>query len=152
MPSLLAQSLPARLASAVLAFGLFPTITALAEPISASRVRIVDGDTIRIDGQPPDIQLMGFDAPEIRGAKCDAEIDLGVKAARRLRALLREGSLDFSSVSCPCPPKSEGTAYCRRGRRCGVLKINGRNVGEILIAEKLALPSDSASAQSWCRR
>jgi endonuclease YncB( thermonuclease family) len=132
-------------------------MVAVADPIESSRIHIVDGDTIRIDRQRPDIQLLGFDAPEIRGAKCDAEIDLGAKAARRLRVLLREGHLDFSFTRCPCPTGKEGTAYCQRGRRCGVLKSRGHNVGDVLIAEKLAIPlvcdetRCPVSPEPWCR-
>jgi endonuclease YncB( thermonuclease family) len=131
---------------------------AVADPIDRSRLSVVDGDTIRIDRQKPDIQLLGFDAPDIRGARCDAEIDLGTKTARRLRALVGEGSLDFSFVNCPCRPGTEGTAYCTRGRRCGVLKVNGRDVAETLIAEKLAVPlvcdetRCQRGSQTWCTR
>jgi len=142
----------------LLVLGIFAPICATADPIERSRIHVVDGDTIRIDKQKPEIQLMGFDAPEIRGAKCDAEIDLGTKAARRLRALLNDGGLDFSLVRCPCPAGKEGTAYCKRGRRCGVLKSNGHNVGDVLIAEKLAIPLTCdetrchAAPEPWCRR
>jgi endonuclease YncB( thermonuclease family) len=131
---------------------------AAADPIDRSRLSVVDGDTIRLDRQKPDIQLLGFDAPEIRGARCDAEIDLGTRTARRLRTLSGEGSLDFSFVNCPCRPGTEGTAYCTRGRRCGVLKVNGRDVAETLIAEKLAVPlvcdetRCQRGAQTWCKR
>jgi endonuclease YncB( thermonuclease family) len=131
---------------------------AAADPIDRARLSVVDGDTIRIDRQKPDIQLLGFDAPEIRGARCDAEIDLGTRTARRLRTLVDEGSLDFSFVNCPCRPGTEGTAYCTRGRRCGVLKVNGRDVAETLIAEKLAVPlvcdetRCQRGSQTWCKR
>jgi endonuclease YncB( thermonuclease family) len=131
---------------------------AAADPIDRARLSVVDGDTIRLDRQKPDIQLLGFDAPEIRGARCDAEIDLGTRTARRLRTLSGEGSLDFSFVNCPCRPGTEGTAYCTRGRRCGVLKVNGRDVAETLIAEKLAVPlvcdetRCQRGAQTWCKR
>jgi endonuclease YncB( thermonuclease family) len=131
---------------------------AAADPIDRARLSVVDGDTIRLDRQKPDIQLLGFDAPEIRGARCDAEIDLGTRTARRLRALAAEGNLDFSFVNCPCRPGTEGTAYCTRGRRCGVLKVNGRDVADTLIAEKLAVPlvcdetRCQRGSQTWCKR
>ena len=130
------------------------SMKAFAEPIDKSRIQVLDGDTIRIDKQKPDVQLMGFDAPEIRGARCDSEIDLGAKAARRLRSLIKDSKLEFSFIPCPCPVGKEGTAYCRRGRRCGVLKVNGNNVGDILIGEKLAVPAACEKARcdlpSWC--
>ena len=141
----------------LLTFILAP-VCASADPIESSRIHVVDGDTIRIDKQKPYIQLMGFDAPEIRGAKCSAEIDLGVKTVRRIRSLLNQGNLDFSFVPCPCASGKEGTAYCRRGRRCGILKFNGRNVGDVLISEKMAIPQicDESrcqfTPQPWCRK
>ena len=132
------------------------SMKAFAEPIDKSRIHVLDGDTIRIDQQKPDVQLMGFDAPEIRGARCDAEIDLGAKAARRLRSIIKDGRLEFSFVPCPCPVGKEGTAYCRRGRRCGILKVNENNVGDILIAEKLAVPTACEKSRcdlpSWCQK
>src|SRR5262245_12252489 len=133
---------------------------AFAAPIDKSRIHIVDGDTIRIDNKRPDIQLLGFDAPEIRGARCDTELDLGAKTARRLRTIIQGSAnlaLDFTFVACPCRKGMEGTAYCSRGRRCGILKVSGKNVGDILIAEKLVVPlvcdADRCSpSHSWCRR
>ena len=35
---------------------------AAAEPIDAGRIRVLDGDTIRIDGARPDHRLVGFAA------------------------------------------------------------------------------------------
>ena len=71
---------------------------------------------------------------------CDAEEELGTKATRRLRDLVRDGNLDFEFVACSCPVGTEGTPACNYGRRCGTLKANGRDVGTILVAEELAVP------------
>ena len=35
-------------------------------PITSDEVRIIDGDTIRIHHQRPDVRLVGFNAPETR--------------------------------------------------------------------------------------
>jgi hypothetical protein len=48
--------------------------------------------------------------------------------------------LDFVFVACACSPDTEGTPACNYGRRCGTLKAAGRDVGEILIEDKLAVP------------
>jgi hypothetical protein len=53
---------------------------------------------------------------------------------------VRAGNLDFESIPCSCPPVAEGTPTCNYGRRCGTLKEDGRDVGEILMAEGLAVP------------
>jgi hypothetical protein len=101
---------------------------ALAAPVDSSDVRVIDGDTIRVHHKRPDVRLVGFNAPETVRAACAAEGELGAKATRRLRDLVRDGNLDFEFVVCSCPPGTEGTNACNYGRRCGTLKANGRNV------------------------
>jgi endonuclease YncB( thermonuclease family) len=65
---------------------------------------------------------------------------MGDKATRRVRDLVQAGDLDFKFVACSCRPGTEETPACNYGRRCGPLKAGGRDVGEILIAEGLAVP------------
>jgi endonuclease YncB( thermonuclease family) len=116
---------------------LLASTSLVAGPIDSGRVRILDGDTIRLDHKKPDVRC---NAPETRRAKCDAERQLGGQATRRLRDLVQDGNLDFEYVDCSCSPGTQGTPSCNYGRRCGVLKSNGRDVCDILIAEKLAVP------------
>ena len=52
------------------------------------RNRVVDGDTIWLHHQKPDVRLVGFNAPETRRAQCDFERGLGGKATARLRDLV----------------------------------------------------------------
>ena len=68
---------------------------AIAEPIEPEDIRVIDGDTIRVYHQRPDVRLVGFNAPETRRAECTAEAELGAKATRRLRDLIKEGHLEF---------------------------------------------------------
>src|SRR5262245_52885791 len=84
-------------------------IQAQAEPIDPSDVRVIDGDTIRVYHQQPNVRLVGFNAPETRNAACPAEAALGAKATRRLRDLIRAGNLEFQYVQCSCPQGTEGT-------------------------------------------
>ena len=129
---------------------------ARAAPVDPGDVSVIDGDTIRLHHKRPDVRLVGFNAPETRRAVCKAEGDLGAKATRRLRDLVRAGNLDFEYVACACAPGTEGTDRCNYGRRCGTLKANGRDVGAILIAEKLAVPfqcgatSCPPTPRPWC--
>jgi endonuclease YncB( thermonuclease family) len=128
----------------------------VAERIDSGRVRVLDGDTIRLDRTKPDVRLVGCNAPETRRAKCEAERQLGGQATRRLRDLVEDGSLDFQYVACSCRPGTEGTSSCNYGRWCGVLKSNGRDVCDILILEKLAVPFACGptgcppTPQPWC--
>jgi len=114
--------------------------SSLAEPIEPSDIRVIDGDTVRVFHQQPNVRLVGFNAPETRRAERQAEAELGAKATRRLRDLIREGQLDFIYVRCSCPAGTEGTFACNYGRDCGTLRSNGRDVGAMLIEEGLAVP------------
>lgn len=130
---------------------------AIAEPIAPASIRVIDGDTIEVEGRKPTIRLVGFNAPEIRNAKCEDEGRLGVNATNRLRELVKAGNLDLTLVRCACKPGTEGTRKCNYGRSCGVLKANGRDVGQILIAEGLAVSfrcgeiSCPKMPRPWCR-
>ena len=115
------------------------SMPAIAEPIDPSDIRVIDGDTIRVYHQQPNVRLVGFNAPETRNAACAEEAELGARATRRLRDIIREGHLDFINVKCSCPEGTQGTFACNYGRNCGTLKSNGRDVGPILIEEGLAV-------------
>lgn len=131
-------------------------MVAHAAPIDPADVRVIDGDTIRVYHKQPNVRLVGFNAPETRRAACPAERELGDKATRRVRDLVRAGNLDFEFVACSCPAGTEGTPACNYGRRCGTLKANGRDIGEILMAEGLAVPFKCgatrcpATPRPWC--
>lgn len=51
-----------------------------------------------------------------------------------------ESDVELSLAACSCPPGTEGTRACNFGRLCGRLRADGRDVGDILIAEGLAEP------------
>jgi len=85
------------------------SVPAIAEPIDPQDIRVIDGDTIRVYHEPPDVRLVGFNAPETRRAVCEAEAELGAKATRRLRDLVRADHLDFEYVRCSCPEGTQGT-------------------------------------------
>lgn len=129
---------------------------AAAEPIAPQDVRVIDGDTIRVQHKRPDVRLVGFNAPETRRALCEAEAEQGARATRRLRELVDAGNLDFRFVPCSCRPGTEGTDACNFGRRCGRLMANGRDVGAILIREGLAAQFTCAAIscprlpRPWC--
>ena len=115
------------------------TGSASAEPISPAEIVVLDGDTIRVHDRTPNVRLVGFNAPETWHAACPAEQAQGDKATQRLRELVRGGKLDLEYVVCSCPAGTQGTLACNYGRNCGILKSDGRDVGAILIEEKLAV-------------
>jgi len=108
------------------------------EPVASARVRVIDGDTIELDGRRPHIRLIGLNAPETSGL-CPAESRLGRVATDRLRALVAAGPVDFQRMPCACDPGTEGTPACNHGRICGRLSVAGRDVAAILISEGLAV-------------
>jgi micrococcal nuclease len=125
-------------------------------PLSPSRIAVVDGDTIRVSGEPRSIRLVGFNAPETFEPRCAAESALGNRARQRLRDLIGSGSVALAKVPCACQPGTEGTDRCNYGRSCGFLTVDGRDVGDVLIAENLAAPflcgarSCPRTPRPWC--
>jgi endonuclease YncB( thermonuclease family) len=129
---------------------------AAAEPIAPDQIRVIDGDTVRLFNMQPNVRLVGFNAPETRRAKCDYERQLGDQATRRIREIVRSEALDFEYVECSCPPGTEETPSCNYGRSCGTLKAGGKDVGDILIDEGLAVPLKCGATKCpktpkpWC--
>jgi micrococcal nuclease len=110
-----------------LAFSLAGDVSA--DPIKRDRIEVVDGDTVRIDGEL--VRLVGFDAPEttLGQYRCDAERERGERAARRLEDILDSGVIDIRY-------RKHRDRY---GRLLALLKVNGQNVGKILIGEQFAV-------------
>src|SRR6476659_7580500 len=130
---------------------------ARAQPVSSADIRVVDGDTIALSRLRQHVRLVGFNAPETRNAGCEAEAQLGQRAKQRLQVLVDTGSLELTFIACSCPPGTEATRRCNHGRRCGILRADGRDVGSVLMAEGLAVPFECGrtscppTPRPWCR-
>jgi len=131
------------------------TVLAHAEPVAPSDIYVVDGDTIKVEGKT--VRLVGFDAPELGGhAHCGLERVLAARATSRLRQIIRNGDdIDLRFVACSCRPGTEGTMGCNYGRACAYLTVDGKDVGDTLMDEKLAHPYvcgryTCPGRQSWC--
>ena len=103
----------------------------------ASTLTVIDGDTIELNRQR--IRIANIDAPELRHAQCDAERRLAIIARNRLSALLKSGQLVVKEGD-----PVDGRVRDRHGRTLATITIDGRDVGDILIAEELA--------RQWGRR
>ncbi|MBY5814496.1 thermonuclease family protein [Rhizobium leguminosarum] len=101
---------------------------------------VTDGDTVHVVGERAGTRLVGFNTPEKFSPQCEYERKLGERASSRLMELVKSPNLQLTKVPCACPAGSEGTDACNHGRSCGVLKVDGRDVGQILIGEGLAVP------------
>lgn len=112
-----------------------------AGPVSVDAITVVDGDTIDVGGHR--YRMVGYDTPEIKTRRRKVTADeraLAVLASERFSELLRSGPLDLTEVACSCPASAIGTKKCNGGRKCAILLLNGKNIGETLIAEELAVP------------
>jgi endonuclease YncB( thermonuclease family) len=100
-----------------------------ADPIDRDQIQVVDADTVRIGGES--VRLVGFDAPEttVGEYRCDAELERGQRAAKRLGEILDSGALDIRY-------RKNRDRY---GRLLALLRVNGLNVEKILIGESLAV-------------
>jgi len=111
-----------------------------ARTIDQQTFSVTDGDTIRVNGEPSGTRLVGFNTPEKFSPQCARERDLGNRASARLAEIVSKSSMQLTKVACSCTPGTEGTARCNYGRSCGILRADGRDIGEILISEGLAVP------------
>lgn len=101
---------------------------------------VVDGDTIRLDGEK--IRLVGFNTPEISEPACAAEAAKGEQAKNRLLELLNSGSLAFAATA--------DRDRDRYGRLLRSVTVNGRDVADTLISEGLAEPYRGGQKRNWC--
>lgn len=117
-------------------------LASLASPASAG-VRVVDGDTLDIDGER--IRIVKIDTPETHRSRCPNEYTLGLKAKDRLTELLSSGEVTFVA---------EG--FDRYGRTLAYIYVGEVDVGQRLLDEGHALPwrpGAKAKAErlaAWC--
>ena len=95
--------------------------------VGGGRNCVVDGDTFRLRGER--IRIAGIDAPETHDFQCAREQQQGERSARRLQQLLNSGPLEL---------RRSGRDRDRNGRLLRKVRVNGRDVGEQLVQEKLA--------------
>jgi micrococcal nuclease len=97
---------------------------------------VLDGATIYVARQK--VTIAGVEAPQIQGARCDAERSRGIDAAVRLADLLNSGKV---SVGAPFRDAE--------GRVVRKVQVNGEDAGEALISAGAAREYDG-SRGTWC--
>lgn len=118
---------------------------------------VTDGDTVHVVGDATGTRLVGFNTPEVFSPQCQLERQLGERASSRLRELVAHGNARLTKVACACAPGTEGTRECNYGRSCGMLQVDGKDVGSILISEGLAVSfvcgktSCPPTPRPWCK-
>lgn len=101
---------------------------------------IVDGDTLWLHGE--NIRLESFDTPEPQTNVCGGafERDLAHQASARLLELLNSNDWTIDRFG-----------YDPSGRRLATIRIGSVDVGDILIAERLARRWPDGP-EWWCER
>lgn len=137
--------------------GLLVTLLALAPPTRAADAygpyhatvaRVVDGDTVVVDValwpglvQRIALRLAGVNTPEKRGAALCEKVAAG-RAEAFTRRFLRLGSVVTVS----------GVRLGKyAGRVLGRLAVDGRDLGEALVAAGLARPYAGGKRRPWCQ-
>lgn len=126
---------------------LFVTGVAYATPAEVSY--IIDGDTFAVRVMLADdtkitvrVRLINVDTPEIHG-ECESEIRAAFAAKARLSELLPVGSVaELRDIK---DDKYLGRIDAR------VLTADGRDVGNVLIHEKLGRPYSGGRRDGWCK-
>ncbi|MBP3545236.1 MAG: thermonuclease family protein [Alphaproteobacteria bacterium] len=127
-------------------FGIFLSGVAFAVPAVVDYV--LDGDTfaagVKIDDDitiTVRVRIINVDTPELNGA-CDAEIDKANKAKDFVSDLLPVGTVvDLKNI--------KDDKYLGR-IDANVILLDGRDVGDMLIKEKLARPYSGGKRHGWC--
>lgn len=133
------------LALAIGAFTLTPADPAQGEPSRTAPVaydwRVIDGDTFEDRNTGDRYRLVNIDTPETGGrAACAAERQLGDRATRQARALITGAeNLDVRRTG----------RIDRYDRIIAFIEIDGRDLGELLIADGLARPW-RGRREPWC--
>ena len=128
-----------------LVFAAKPTVT-----YDIEVTRVLDGDTIEYKApflpaplKPVlKIRVLGIDTPE-KGhrAQCPEEAALALKAS----ALTKQAVKEAKTIELQLQSWDKFG-----GRVLGYVLIDGKNLGDMLIAQGLARPYDGGTKSSWC--
>jgi endonuclease YncB( thermonuclease family) len=129
---------------AILALAVLSAAPAMAaEPVTAKVLSCYDGDTCRLEREilpgRDRVRLANADTPEIEG-RCQEEIDRAMMARDYTRALVAGKVVTLSAI--------EPDKY--RKRIDAYVSIDGRDLGDALIAAGLARPYSGEHRDGWC--
>lgn len=118
--------------------------------VPATVQKVIDGDSIKVtmaDSEGKDIvqevRLANADSPTFPG-HCSVSKQVSQQALNRAKTLMPEGSI----------VELQNITKGKKSKRiiANVILADGRDVGEILIKEKLAHEYDGTKHQSWCEK
>ena len=118
-----------------------------AGPFPARLVRVIDGDTLRVEirlwfsqALTETVRIAGIDAPELgKKARCPAEAEAAERARQRLAELLAGGYVELWQV------RRE-----KYGRALARVTAGGVDVGAELVGAGLARPYGGERRRGWC--
>jgi endonuclease YncB( thermonuclease family) len=105
---------------------------------SPGAITVIDGDTFKLGSET--IRIAGIDAPETHPPRCMEEARLGLAATEALRDLLSSGTVSLSD---------SGADHDQYGRLLRNVAVDGRDVGQAMIASGMARPF-GAGRKPWC--
>ncbi len=118
---------------------------AIAGPVMAEVVRVIDGDTIEFRAHvwlgldvTANVRIRGIDAPEVRG-RCAREKEMAAAASARLAALVA-GDVTLRNIS--------DDKYA--GRVLADVSAGGVDLAAAMIDSGLARPYDGGARGAWC--
>jgi micrococcal nuclease len=103
----------------------------------AASLHISDGDTFTLDGER--IRIENIDAPELFSPKCESERRPGDRRQARAGKLLAAGPIVLVRAA----------RLDRHGRTIAKVRVNGKDVGEALIAAQVAR-AWRGKREPWC--
>jgi endonuclease YncB( thermonuclease family) len=99
---------------------------------------VSSGDSFLLQGKT--VRIADIEAPNIYGAACPREAELGRRAALRLQALLNSGELEMTKVG----PDLDSFGLLLRD-----VAVDGRDVGQAMVSEGLAREV-GGTPKLWC--
>ena len=110
-------------------------------PNTADKTCVVDGDTLWLSGE--NIRLKDYDTPEPQSSICggDKEVALAKQASARFLELLNSNEWTIERF---------GLDSTSSKRRLATIRIDGQDVGHILISEGLARAWPDGE-EWWCQ-
>jgi micrococcal nuclease len=107
---------------------------------SAGGVRncVQSGDSFYLGGKT--VRIASIEAPQLYGAACPKEADLGRASAEKLQQILNSGEIELTKT---------GPDLDRYGLLLRKVSVNGKSVGQEMVAARLAREIGDTTS-SWC--